>query len=218
MKRPLNVRNTSECYVPSSTLVRYLEEKLLSVEIVLDKTPRGEELTKDDRSNRLLLDRRKVDILNKVIFPSMANVIYFLEFVNEHSILREGFENDLKELLGVEQGLGDRSPITRDTFIFGRFVNAAIARGSGTNSSDFRALLLQAMQYIISQEVTNICTAIYGDEMINSVIAPDMSRPLAWVGSISRIYLEREIEELRKGTEDEIKEKEQRQPHRPVCF
>lgn len=222
MKRPLKVRNTSECYVPSSTLVRYLEEKLRSVEIVLDKTTRGEELSKEDRSDRLLLDRRKVDILNKVIFPSMANVTYFLEFINEHPILRESFENDLKELLGVEQGPGDRSPIARETFIFGRFVNAAIARGSGTNSSDFRTLLLDAMQYSISQEVTDLCTAIHGDEMINSVIVPDMSRALAWVRSISRIYQERENEELnelrRKGNEDEIKQKEQQQPHRPVRF
>lgn len=222
VKSSIKRQETSECYVPSDTLVKYMEQKLRLTQIVHDKTERGEEVSKEEGDSRILLDRRKVDILNKHIFPSMANVTYFLEFINEHPILRKSFENDLKELLGVDQGPGDRSPIARDTFVFRRFINAAIARGSGFDSSNFRTLLLEAMQYDIIQEIVSLSIAVHGHEMTNIVIVPDMATVLAWVKSFSRIHLEREKEELRElrrnGTDDDIKEREQRQPHRPVRF
>ena len=45
-------------------------------------------------------DRRKVDRLNNDIFCSMANLIYFFEFINEHHELEGIFDEDVEDLLG----------------------------------------------------------------------------------------------------------------------
>lgn len=56
-----------------------------------------QELNKINKRN---LDRKKVYILNKHIFPSMANLILFFEYLAKDSGLKEMFEDDVKELFG----------------------------------------------------------------------------------------------------------------------
>lgn len=70
------------------------------------------------------MSRRKNYYLNKYVFPSMANLIVFLEYAS-NTKLREVFDRDVKELLLGESALKSekyRRPVFR------RFIHAALAQ------------------------------------------------------------------------------------------
>ena len=45
----------------------------------------------------------KVKILNRYIFPAMADLTFFFEAIAEYPELQETFANDLKDLLGIRR-------------------------------------------------------------------------------------------------------------------
>ena len=47
------------------------------------------------------------------LFESMANLIYFFEFVNIHPELMDRFDDDIQDLLGLK-GAGPRNPKGKD--------------------------------------------------------------------------------------------------------
>jgi hypothetical protein len=61
----------------------------------------GKELSNDDKKKFGKSDRMKVYIRDKIIFPSMANLIYFLETISVNPELKELFDDDLKDLFDL---------------------------------------------------------------------------------------------------------------------
>jgi hypothetical protein len=55
------------------------------------------EMTPDTKHKRYL-DKEKVLILDKHIFPAMANLQFFFYYVSRYPELREVFDDDIKEL------------------------------------------------------------------------------------------------------------------------
>jgi len=60
------------------------------------------EMTSDMKRKRYL-DKEKVLLLNKHIFPAMANLLFFFYYVSRYPELREVFDDDIEELLGVRR-------------------------------------------------------------------------------------------------------------------
>jgi hypothetical protein len=90
--RRIHRRISRNCYRYDANLKSYLEKKL-----VFERTRRaGTKLSNEDDQRRSL-DTEKVKILNTHIFPSMANLVTFLEY-SQKDELREVFADDIKEL------------------------------------------------------------------------------------------------------------------------
>jgi hypothetical protein len=56
-----------------------------------------------DQKNKRYLDKEKVRLLNDYVFRSMANIIFFFRATSIYPQLKEIFENDIKDLLGVRR-------------------------------------------------------------------------------------------------------------------
>lgn len=86
-------------YTPNASLVKYFFERLqLETErqyLTLD----GKELPQEKKKALHNSERMKNYILNKIVFPSMANLLFFFESVSRDDNLHELFKDDLVELL-----------------------------------------------------------------------------------------------------------------------
>jgi hypothetical protein len=126
MYKPKNVVHASNCYTPSRTLENYFEQRLQLEHLGADDTNAVSRNKKIREMNRM-----KVHILNKIVFPSMANIVYFLETVSKNPELQQVFDDDLKELFGIRYPLEFKdksySPIIR------RLVEAMIFWTEGKN-------------------------------------------------------------------------------------
>src|SRR5215204_4551660 len=89
----------TSAYTPSPTLVRYMAERLQLLKLERELKEKGQELSKDDKERKKLNTRMKVHILDKHIFESMANLIFFFENIAKNDELRRVFDDDIFELL-----------------------------------------------------------------------------------------------------------------------
>ena len=123
----------------------------------------------------------KLRFLDQYIFPSMANLVVFFEYLAKHPEIIDLFEDDIMELLGIDQAHSNESP---NNFIFDRFLNAII-RSSVTRKVTVKLYLLKCMQYIIYQELIDLSGLVLRDQSIN-MISQDISRPLDWLQILSK--------------------------------
>jgi len=105
------------------------------------------------------LNKRKVDVLNKHIFPAMANLTVLVEAMQEESYIRGKFENDVRQLFltkSSKRGKDNKS-------IFERFIAASctltVSEDHRTKEKekilapDWRLLLLDIMQRTIYRKM-----------------------------------------------------------------
>src|SRR5262245_49255063 len=100
--------NASKCYRPAKSLkslmndllrLKYEEENRQKKEKDKGISETGAEREKNNaKEKRKLLNKRKVDLLNRVIFPSMANLTVFLEYLMVFPYLHDIFDEDLQAL------------------------------------------------------------------------------------------------------------------------
>jgi len=133
---------------PSKRLEKYLDETLKLV--AKSKSPKqklGSEMQRRIRNN----DERKVRMLD-YLFRSMADLIYFFEFVNNNPELIDKFDDDIQDLLGL-------NPQKPTSVIFERFIEAVIGGVTGFVEDygklefAYRYRLLSIMQPIIRKKV-----------------------------------------------------------------
>jgi hypothetical protein len=86
-----------------------------------------------DKNRKRYLDKEKVLILDKYIFPSMANLTFFFRSISKHHELKEIFDNDIKDLLGI-----NRKDPKKDKFgfIFFELVSSILLIEEETHSED----------------------------------------------------------------------------------
>ncbi len=174
-------RKPKECYTPSVSLLNYLDDKLeieKKKQLLQDAgkaIPR--ELEERARDNK----RMKVYVLDKIIFPSMANVLAFFEYVSKNPDLQELFDDDIKELL---LGHKDSGPI-----IFRRLLEAILtwhtpdARKSTYKSSrdlNFRAELFHTMLLVAFHRVPSVLKSELPLQVVNTILINDLARAWAW--------------------------------------
>jgi hypothetical protein len=97
------------------------------------------DLSQDEVKEGRNLDRMKVHVLDKFIFPSMANLTVFLEYIAKNEELQATFDDDLKELFfGKGTGKSDA------TIVFQRFIQSTITWNwkKKENANDFRLALI----------------------------------------------------------------------------
>jgi hypothetical protein len=133
-------------YNTSNILVRYLKETL-EIEKMKLKSAEGFKFGKYDKRKVRSNDEKKVRVMDNHVFRSMANLIYFFEFLNNNPELIDKFGEDIEELFGLK--------VTKDPKldVFRRFIEAILGfkdkNGKLSMSKDqynFRRRLLAIMQ------------------------------------------------------------------------
>jgi hypothetical protein len=192
-------------YKPSKELCNFLDERL-QIEIKHAKKKAAGE------SN--LMSRRKNYYLNQYVFPSMANLIVFLEYASRKE-LRKVFDKDVKQLLLGESALHgkdirDKSKSKSEKYrraIFRRFIHAALAHTverkdddkdqayhnilkedyENIKSDDFKYLLAEMAQTEIMWMMFGATESMFGsDNVVNDLMKPDMRRSMTWLNLLAR--------------------------------
>jgi hypothetical protein len=138
------------------------------------------EMTADTKHKRYL-DKEKVLLLRKRIFPAMANLVFFFYYVSRYPELREVFDDDIKELLGVR----------RDTtkfdygFIFNALIKSILLIGpyntAETHVKDFRLRLIQILQEAIWAKADLALPNVFKkNPSAQRVVSDDFHRVWAW--------------------------------------
>jgi len=134
------------------------------------------------------LDRKKVYYLNNVIFPSMANIVYFLEAISKNPELQEEFDDDLKDLFGLRypEDLKNRgyNPVIR------RLTDAIIdwterpiddeEKLSSLRNSNLRLALMAIMQQVIYYKARTLSVQEMSEDISNTIINDDFGRAWVW--------------------------------------
>ncbi len=69
--------------------------------------------------------KKKENILNDIVFPSMANVTVFLEYCANSDLIYDEFREEINELLMNRNQNSDAPEYKRNQSVLQRFVNAA---------------------------------------------------------------------------------------------
>lgn len=179
-----NAEIEKQCYKPSDTLVSYLEDKLQYEKKRKQIVMGGKrDLSKEEEQEGRNLDRRKVYVLNKYIFPSMANLTVFLEYIAKSEELQTLFEDDLKELF-----FGKPDENSDSLIVFQRFIQSAVTWNwkKKDNANDFRLALIYCLEHILFQYLTSIGLYLLDPTIANSVVSQDLSRVLMWTKLLAR--------------------------------
>jgi hypothetical protein len=91
-------------YQPSRSLVDFLQEELRSLQPSTQQSNAGSKFIvyKRAKEGRSKIAKAKHDAIER-IFQAFADVVYFLEFVEDHEELHGLYERDLKDLFGINE-------------------------------------------------------------------------------------------------------------------
>jgi hypothetical protein len=180
MNRHKKQQISPNAYMAKKEFRDHLEKRLQHEKLYQKKKLAGEELTKEEQKERDDLHRMKLYYLDKCVFPSMANVVTFLEYCM-HSPLQEIFEDDIEELLlGIrqehyEKKLNDYSNYENRTVI-ARFLIAILSWNSTKHPESFRLKLFPIIQRAITFRILGITPEILGNRMYESIVVNDFAR------------------------------------------
>lgn len=175
---------------PSTELRDYMSKRLQISKQMDQIDAAGEEIPNEIYASNKSLSTKKVRILNGIIFQAMADLTYFFGCIAEHPELRDIFDSDIKDLLGLRY---NPRKSQRPGYVFSRLIRSIlildkklefdqedVKRKRGDELNDYRLiltdLLQQAVQDKIQRPLSNVMNA---QEAINNV-SNDFSRVRGW--------------------------------------
>ncbi len=213
-----SLRNNKSSYTFSSKLDNFMKEQLQYLELknIIDdkKNAEGniseeawESISKEEmklNKNKRKLDRRKVYILDKHIFPSLANLVIFFDYLEKNPELRKLFEGDVKELLGF---IGQYAKYEDN--IITRLLQSILKWDTNSDPNNFRLELISSIQNVLYHKITDLTLTDknLGDSITSGIVGPDVGRALLF----ARMFSSRYAYSLKK--KDQAKE-----PNRPINF
>jgi hypothetical protein len=208
---------SKKCYRPFNVLSSFLAEALLLEEeadkIQKEITVGGGGKTKTKQTDSTIiskqkewrlkkrnLDKRKVKVLDNVIFPSMANLTVLLEAITDSRFIGHMFEDDVKSLLfSKSKALSVKSKVVEERHkasrsIFTRFVNACSALTLYKHETkewilldESRLILCDIMQEAVYQALQSIGPFKFEDtDFLQKTLFEDMGRMHAWTTLLAR--------------------------------
>src|SRR5262245_37848318 len=89
---------------PDEDVIAYFRRKLdIMGKTDIFRKAGGKKLPPDIDSQAKKINGKKVEILNKYIFPAMANLDFFFSTIAVYPMFQEVFEDDIKDLLGIRR-------------------------------------------------------------------------------------------------------------------
>ncbi len=188
------------CYNPNETLVKFILEWLQLHKKKEDETMKGAELSEEEKKKIRELSRMKVYVLRSILFPSMANLIYFFEALASSPRLSDAFHDEVEELLdprrakqAAEQSIND---IRMSSLRFGRnnlarLVMAILVTHEKEGKpklpiTDFRLGLMYQLQNVIGDMMDRVLEYEYSSSQIWKSAIEDYGRMKGWVALLAR--------------------------------
>lgn len=175
MGRYIGLVKNERSYNPSAELIKYLESRL-QYEIKMKKRKSAaEEGTSKNYSNRM--SRLKNYYLNNYVFPSMANLIVFIERVSSSPELRKVFDKDMKELFFA---VSSKDSKNYQRPIFRRFMEAILG-APDLEIDDYKFILAEIAQRALVYKMQGVAHRRFdSDTIVNNLINPDLARAAIW--------------------------------------
>jgi len=159
----------------------------------------GRDLSEEDKKKIRESDRMKVYILDKFIFQSMANLIYFFEAIASSRRLSEAFEDEIAELLDPGRareaaefsggGMRFNSMQFRSNNL-ARLIIAMLSihqdrSDSRKPTTDFRVGLMYQIQNIIGDMMDSLLSNEFSTNQIWKSAMDDYSRMKGWLALLA---------------------------------
>jgi hypothetical protein len=208
-------------YVYSPTIKKFLDDELRSIKLdreLDDKINAGENV--DDNKFKELnktkgnLRKRKSEVLDGHIFPSMANLVLFFEYLAKSPELRNVFEDDLKELFGYiktprDRKKEDESEYNERNNILRRLIQSLFTWDMQNDPNNFRLGLIDDIQYDILRIIVGLALRDFsGDFGVNNIVDTHMGQAVSW----AKLYGSRYYKS------DQAKKDKEKIPRRPILF
>ena len=160
-----------------------------------------------NKNHKRYLDKEKVELLNNHIFLSMANLVFFFVSVSRYPELKEIFENDIKDLLGVrlEKPEEYNSQENSYGFAFTELIQNILIPGYGFSSQvrvcrkDFRLRLVHILQDTV-KSIVELALVDIKNTSTYRIVMNDFERTMAWTKMLA----------------DCVDEVEAKKPHRRI--
>jgi hypothetical protein len=172
----------------------------------LEKKERAKSITEEEavKEKEILaqidnnLRQRKKRVLDEIIFPSMANLVVFLERIQDSPRLSKRFDENVRRLF-----LAKSVRSKRTEHIFSRFLKASCfttVTREGRPVQDFRLVLIYIMQRTVLQKMHVLGPRKFDDPFFwEKTLLPDMERAAAWMGEIGHAArMKEQVEEGRR--------------------
>jgi len=199
IKGPQSI-NGDKSYIPDETLVSFIQDWLRIHKKRDQLIKEGKEMSSEDKKQLRALDKKKVDYIDKTIFPALANLTYFFEAMAASSRLSKGFEDELEEILDPRKSKdaatfsGNRMRMASMQFRnnnFARLVDAALAihmknYERGKPISDFRVGLMYQLLEIIGDYMDTVISNEYSSSQIWYSFHDDFRKMLGWMALLTR--------------------------------
>jgi hypothetical protein len=185
-----------DSYRPDSRLYGYMKEKL-RLEKIKDEIREGKRnqpLSEDDEKLESTLKTVKSrTVLDKIVFPAMANLTYFVGTVGAHKELQRVFEDDLKDLFGIRRKNPQKNAYA---FMLRILINSILEWDMKSEKSDvgrknFRVKLLYLLQEIIFYKSLHyVSSCVFNDNLstnieFTKIFGEDIGRALSWTRILS---------------------------------
>lgn len=187
---------------PDEGLVNWFKERLELLEEKEEfelKKDAGEKLLNSFYKKMKASGARKTEILDKIIFPSMANLIYFFETITTSHSLQNLFEKDIKNLLdprftkdfakSSDSSLVPASHQFRKNSM-ARLISNALSlktEKKGKMFKSFKIALLFQLQSIIRDNVEMLFQEEYTSKsQITKSASKDFDNTIGWLAFLAR--------------------------------
>jgi hypothetical protein len=181
--------SSKNCYRSYEAVKRYFEKRL-EFQKQRGSTTIVDEHSKEWDGKRRSLDAEKVRVLNRYIFPSMASIVVFLEYISKDKELQELFYKDLMALFFEVPK--DKKPAEK-IIVFRRFLEAL----RRLDFKDINLILLHQMQDTIYQNIPHIAQRqgkLDDSSIISNILDPDIGRARTWTKMLANSAKEIEFD------------------------
>jgi hypothetical protein len=177
-----------KCFIPDSKIIQYMQERLQLIADMEKVDAADEEFNSQVNRTDRRLRTEKTRLLDKIIFPAMATLMYFFKFLAMHPELQPIFESDIRDLLGINRD----DPHKQDTgFIFYDLMDYVLIGnkegrfGEGPDGRlDFRLILTHIVQKIVAHKMRQSSVSILSMAP-RFIVMDDFHKVWAWTELLS---------------------------------
>lgn len=161
------------------------------------------------------LRKQKERMLKNIVFPSMANLVVFFEYLRKNAELREDFEDDVKELFGYIKKPWDRNAEDQNEYnirnrIIRRLISSLFTWDRKNDPNNFRLDMIGDLQMEIMEIITSLAREDFaGGFSVSDIVNTDMGRAVTW----AKLYAKRYTE-----TGAKQKKVKKAKPSKPIAF
>jgi hypothetical protein len=182
---------------PSPKLIEYLNETLRLEKMKLKKLDKRRSLY--DQVDPTVIrnnDEKKVRWLDN-LFESIANLIYFFEYVNGHPELMGKFKDDIEDMMG--ETIKSQLHLDSKKAPFARLIRELIGLEYTDENFSYRTRLLHMLQFLINRKSDQIMMKLekvptLNDWQMRAMMSSDMKRAQTWIGYLDKYVADKETE------------------------